>query len=200
MSCTLVLLPGMDGTGELFSPLTHELGTEVPTVVVRYPDLPLDYAAHEAFARARLPTREPFVVLGESFSGPIAISLAAAPPAGMCGYVLCASFVRSPRKILKALRPLIGLTSFNRVHPILAQHFLMGGRGSAALVQMHQEMLRGISNVSLTARMKAIAAVDVTAQLEKVRLPGLYLRATADRLVPQSASRVFARTACNKRR
>ena len=76
MSCTLVLLPGMDGTGELFSPLIKELGPDIQTVVIRYPDLPLDYAAHEAFARARLPSTGPFVVLGESFSGPIEIGRA----------------------------------------------------------------------------------------------------------------------------
>ena len=65
MSCTLVLLPGMDGTGELFSPLLKELGPDIQTVVVRYPDLPLDYAAHEVFARARLASTGRFVVLGE---------------------------------------------------------------------------------------------------------------------------------------
>ena len=199
MNCTLVLLPGMDGTGELFSPFIKELGSDIQTVVVRYPDLPLDYDAHEAFARARLPSRGPFVVLGESFSGPIAISLAASPPDGMCGYVLCASFVRSPRKILNALRPLIGLVTFNRVHPALAQYFLMGGSGSAALVQMHQAAIRDLSNASLAARLRAISKVDVGARLEKVRLPGLYLRATGDRLVTKAAADAFAKTAVNAR-
>jgi len=199
MSCTLVLLPGMDGTGELFSPLVKELGRDIQTVVVRYPDLPLDYAAHEAFARARLPSTGPFVVLGESFSGPIAISLAASPPEGMCGYVLCASFVRSPRRILNALRPLIGLATFNRVHPALAQYFLMGGRGSAELVQMHQAAIRDLSNASLAARMRAISKVDVGARLETVHLPGLYLRATRDRLVTKAAAEAFSKTAVNAR-
>ena len=199
MSCTLVLLPGMDGTGELFSPLLKELGPDIQTVVIRYPDLPLDYAAHDAFARARLPSTGPFVVLGESFSGPIAISLAASPPDGMCGYVLCASFVRSPRKTLSALRPLIRLVSFNRVHPALAQYFLMGGRGSAALVRMHQAAIRGLSNASLAARLRAISKVDVTTRLAKVRLPGLYLRATGDRLVTKAAAEAFAKTATNAR-
>jgi len=199
MSCTLVLLPGMDGTGEMFAPLIDELGADIPTVIVRYPDLPLDYAAHEEFARARLPRTGPFVVLGESFSGPIAISLAAAAPDGMCGYVLCASFIRSPRTLLKALGPLIGLTTFNRLHPALAQYFLMGGRGSPALMEMHQKILREVSNDALAARLRAISKVDVGAQLAKVRLPGLYLRGTADRLVPSTAAQAFARTASNAR-
>jgi pimeloyl-[acyl-carrier protein] methyl ester esterase len=199
MSCTLVLLPGMDGTGELFSPLLKELGPDIQTVVVRYPDLPLDYAAHEAFARARLPSTGPFVVLGESFSGSIAISLAASPPDGMCGYVLCASFVRSPRRILNALRPLIRFVNFSRVHPALAQYFLMGGRGSAAFVQMHQATIRNLSNASLAARLHAISKVDVGTRLEKVRLPGLYIRATGDRLVTKAAAAAFAKTAPNAR-
>jgi len=33
------------------------------------------------------------------------------------------------------------------------------------------------------------------AQLQRVRVPGLYLRATQDRLVPRSAARLFARLA-----
>ena len=46
---TLVLLPGMDGTGELFAPLLHELkqlDTTLKVIVMAYPrDIPLDYAA-----------------------------------------------------------------------------------------------------------------------------------------------------------
>src|SRR5688572_19308619 len=101
MSCGLVLLPGMDGTGELFAPLLEVLGSDIETLVIRYPDRPLDYLEHESFVRAYLPHNRSYVVLGESFSGPIAISLAAAPPPGMLGYVLCVSFVRRPRAFLK---------------------------------------------------------------------------------------------------
>ena len=34
---TLVLLPGIDGSGELFAPFVEALGPQVPVVVVRYP-------------------------------------------------------------------------------------------------------------------------------------------------------------------
>ena len=57
MSCTLILLPGMDGTGELFSPLVKELGPDIQTVVVRYPDLLVTKAAAEAFAKTAVNAR-----------------------------------------------------------------------------------------------------------------------------------------------
>jgi hypothetical protein len=34
---TLVLLPGLDGTGDLFAPVVDALGPNVPTQIVRYP-------------------------------------------------------------------------------------------------------------------------------------------------------------------
>ena len=109
MESVLVLLPGMDGTGELFAPFIAALGPEVSSVVVRYPDQPQGYASHEDAARAALPEGKPFVVLGESFSGPVAISIAAASPPGLCGYILCSSFVSCPSSTLKLLRPLLGI-------------------------------------------------------------------------------------------
>jgi len=69
---TVVLLPGLDGTGEMFTPLVGALGPDIRSIVVRYPDAPLDYAGYQAIARAALPAQEPYILLGESFSGPIA--------------------------------------------------------------------------------------------------------------------------------
>ncbi len=49
---TLVLLPGMDGSGALFADFIAALGDAVAPVVVSYPpDLPLDYAALAAFSQ-----------------------------------------------------------------------------------------------------------------------------------------------------
>jgi pimeloyl-[acyl-carrier protein] methyl ester esterase len=77
----LVLLPGLDGTGELFAPFIDELG-EIRSQVIAYPaDRAMNYAEHESCARSQLPMDEDFVLLGESFSGPVSIAIAAAPPA-----------------------------------------------------------------------------------------------------------------------
>lgn len=195
MSGVLVLLPGMDGTGELFAPLTQALGADVETIVVRYPDSPLDYPAHAEVARAKLPRDRPYVVLGESFSGPVAVLLAAERPAGLRGYVLCASFVTCPRVLLKALRPVLGLLPRPRASSSVAEYFLMGSYGSAEIRSAFERALSQNSAATMSARLKAMASVDVRAQLAAVTIPGLYLRATADRLVPAACSKRFARLA-----
>jgi pimeloyl-ACP methyl ester carboxylesterase len=188
MEPKVVLLPGMDGTGDLFSPLIDALGLDVAATVVRYPDEPLDYTAHEDFARSALPTDRPFILVGESFSGPIAISIAARAPHDLRGYVLCSSFATCPQPILKLLRPLLGLLPPQRVPSALAAHFLMGRFATPELRQMHALALQRVSPSTLVARLKAIADVDVRHMLDRVRVPGIYLRATEDRLVPGSAA------------
>ena len=57
MSITLVLLPGMDGTGELFGPFIDALGPAQPVQVLRYPtDRPWGYTELLPWAAQQLPT------------------------------------------------------------------------------------------------------------------------------------------------
>ena len=188
MNPLLVLLPGMDGTGELFAPLVDALGSSLRTRIVRYPDRVLDYPAHESLVRAHLPAAEPFVLLGESFSGPIAVSIAASAPPNLEAIILCCSFVRSPRLLLRWFRPLLGLLPPQRIPSVLADYFLMGRFGSATLGALHARTLCQVSPATLTGRLRAIAAVDVRSALARVRVPVLYLRAIEDRIVPRAAA------------
>src|ERR1700747_688914 len=108
---TLALLPGMDGTGVFFDDFVTALGSEFKPVVVAYPNAPsLGYSELETLARAALPRDEPFLLLGESFSGPIAISVAASNSRGLLGLILCCTFARNPHPLLPlvcaTLRPL----------------------------------------------------------------------------------------------
>jgi pimeloyl-ACP methyl ester carboxylesterase len=105
---TVVILPGMDGTGIELTDFVAALAPELEAIVVTYPnDRPMDYAGHEAVARTSLPIDRPFVLLGESYSGPIAISIAASAPRGLIGLVLCCSFARNPHPALSWLRRLV---------------------------------------------------------------------------------------------
>lgn len=97
MAIELILLPGLDGTGELFEPLVRILPAEVQPVIVSYPlDRELGYADLLPIVKAALPRGEDFFLAAESFSGPLAVEIAAEALPRLKGVVLCASFVKSP--------------------------------------------------------------------------------------------------------
>ena len=82
---SLVLLPGLDGTGLLFQPLVECLPDAIEPVVVSYPpDQKLGYEELLPLVLERLPAA-PFVLLGESFSGPLAVMAAATAPRASAG-------------------------------------------------------------------------------------------------------------------
>lgn len=185
---TLVLLPGLDGSGEFFDALSRQLPPEWRTLVVPYPgDQPLSYSELARFVLAALPDDGPFVLLAESFSGPVAIQVAATRPAGLIGVVLCATFACNPRPIL---RPLLGLT---RVAPVraapmgLLSRCLLGAEADASWAERIRQAMGKCSVAVLRARARAVLLVDVRSQLADIRVPVLYLQATRDWVVPAAA-------------
>ncbi|MFZ5550148.1 MAG: alpha/beta fold hydrolase [Pseudomonadota bacterium] len=184
---TLVLLPGMDGSGELFAPFVEALGPQVPVVVVRYPgERALGYAGLAAVAQAAMPAG-PHVILGESFSGPIAAMLAASAPPGLRGIVLCCSFVRSPRPRLAHLRFLLPM----RWMPLgLLGSVLMGRWWSAPLQARLAGAMASLAPRALRARLRAVLTVDAAGALAASRVPLLYLQASSDLVVPRRAAQV----------
>lgn len=190
----LVLLPGMDGSGDLFAPLTAVLGDQCELLVMRYPpDQPLGYAALTQWVRAHLPEGRAFVLLGESFSGPLAISLAAQQPPGLCALVLCVSFTRNPRPGLWALRWLLPLLPFKALPAWLLSALLLGRFANPALRQALAQALEPVHERVLRARAEAILRVNVDQELAQVDVPILYLRGDHDRLVPGRVSQRLRR-------
>jgi pimeloyl-ACP methyl ester carboxylesterase len=195
MNPGLVLLPGMDGTGELFAPLLEILPADIETTVVRYPDRPLTYAEHEACARRELPKDRPFVILGESFSGPIAVSIAANGPSNLRGLILCASFLTCPHRWLRLLRPLTVFASPKLVPAFIAHHSLLGRFATPALREAHARALGYVSSRTLTSRLRNMVDIDVREALRNCHQPSLYLRATEDRVVDAGYGDEFLATA-----
>jgi pimeloyl-ACP methyl ester carboxylesterase len=176
----------------LFAPLLAQLPGSVEPIVVRYPDRPATYPEHEAVARREIPRDRTFVLLGESFSGPIAIAIAAASPPNLRGLILCASFVSSPHPLLRPLRGLTPLASPKLVPGFLAHHALMGPFATPALRAAHARALSHVSSRTLTSRLQAMANVDAREQLRGLNLPALYLRGTRDRVVGRRHAEEFA--------
>jgi pimeloyl-ACP methyl ester carboxylesterase len=191
---TLVLLPGLDGTGDFFQPLLESLGQKARTRVVRYPiDGGLDYATCLGLARAALPTDGPYVLLGESFSGPIAIELAAEAPKGLKGIILSATFVSNPRPRLSFIRPLLPYMPFHGTRSSLAlSRFMVLGRWiTPAIRELHLKILSTVPPGTMHARILAVADCDAREALGRVRVPILCFVAKHDRLIPRSAARAI---------
>jgi pimeloyl-[acyl-carrier protein] methyl ester esterase len=186
---TLVLLPGMDGTGELFADFVDALGDAALPLVVAYPpDLALDYAGITEFARARLPRDRPYVLLGESFSGPVAIALAAGRPPGLLGLILCCTFARNPTPVFSMFKHMLGALPVSAASARLAAPFLVGTGSSCAL----RAALCQVSAAVMRGRMRAVLEVDFSAQMRAVNVPVLYLQAAQDRLVLGGSARHLA--------
>jgi pimeloyl-ACP methyl ester carboxylesterase len=184
---TIVLLPGMDGSGTLFSEFISALPPGVEPLVITYPpDQPMGYADLEALTRERLPSR-PFVLLGESFSGVIAVALAAGGPSALRGVILVGSFVRSPIPVPRGFHSVLAALPIWRVPIRIAAAVLLGRSSSSIVRNRLAAAIAAVAPATWRARSRAVLSVDVVETLRRVQVPVLYLRGRSDRVVPRSA-------------
>ncbi len=185
----LVLLPGLDGTGDLFRPFLNAVDPAARSTVVRY-SLPevSGYAECRAVAEAQLPDSEPYILVGESFSGPVAVSIAATNPPGLRGLVLVGSFVETPRLALRWLSAFINVLPTHNGPSWLTDFLLLSRWATPELRQCIADAMAKVSQGAVRARLREIAHVNVSSELSKIQSPILYLRATHDRLVPRSCA------------
>ena len=188
----IVLLPGMDGSGTLFADFIVEL--KAKSMVVSYPtDQLLGYSELREFVRSRLPEDEPFVLLGESFSGPIAISLASERLPQLRAVILVCSFARLPDFLLsELLQKLTSVLPFWRAPSSLVARVLLGRFRSAPVEAVLKRAMKAVAPKVWRARLSAIFAVDETSSLCRIEVPVLYLRASKDRVVFPSASELIS--------
>jgi pimeloyl-ACP methyl ester carboxylesterase len=189
----VVMLPGLDGTAKLRESFCSRLAQHgVRARAIAYPpDRPLGYDELELFVRAQLSSSDAFILLGESFSGPLAVRIAANPPAGLVGLVLSTTFARAP---VPALVPFASLAPFVPARPpmSLLAGLLLGAWATPVLKSTLAEALRAVHPAVLRARAAAALRADVTALLPSVRVPTLQLVASHDRLLARSTSRILA--------
>jgi pimeloyl-ACP methyl ester carboxylesterase len=186
---TIVLLPGMDGTGALFEPFASLMASRFNVKIVQYPASdPLDYSELEAVARAAIPNEGPFVILGESFSGPIAISLAESCSSQLKGVILSCSFACNPRPYLRGFQWLVGMLPVAISPKAVLSFLLLEPFATGALQSALSAAITRVSPPVLRARLKSVLTVDVSEKLASLAVPILYLRASHDRVVPRKAS------------
>jgi pimeloyl-ACP methyl ester carboxylesterase len=180
----------MDGTGNLFADFVKALPGSFETETVRYPnDCCFSYPDLMRRVRSASPVSEPFVLVAESFSTPLAIQFAATNPANLRGLVLCAGFASSPvRGWLRFLGSLLSPFVFRVPLPdFAAKLWLVGPSASPALLSAVKSAISSVPPRVLSARLRAVLECDARTELTQVAMPILYLQAQQDRLVPASS-------------
>lgn len=180
-----VLLPGFDGSGRLFEPLLAQQGLPFePNVVALPADVSRSYDELLAWLEPRLPT-EPFVLLAESFSGPLAIRLAARHPERVTHLVLAATFLRSP--LQSWLAPFAALARpalFSRPPPAIGVRALLAGWDAPPdLVDAIRAAMAVLPAEVAAARARAALITDEAAAFAATTVPTLWIQAAADRLL-----------------
>jgi len=185
----LVLLPGMHGTGELFSEFMSRMPEPKHIEAPYYPiDASPSYNQLQAMVEFFAPTSEDFVLLAESFSTPLAIRYAATNPPRLKGLILCAGFAASPiRGWRKLCVSLIAPIAFRIPLPRIAvSRYLVGPDAPDSLHIAVRAAIRAVKPRVLAARLRQVLTVDARTELEKVTVPVLYIQAPQDRLVGPS--------------
>ena len=187
---TLVLMPGLHGTSHLFKPLQDVIPPQFKTRLIEYPtDECCNFAELYRRLEEQLHDQTDLVLLGESFSGPLAIRFAADHPEQVRALVLCCSFVGPPvpRLLCYLATPFILLRC--PIPSIAIRMFLSGFRAPRELVRQTRRVISLNRPAVLAYRVRLAAWVNAADALKRCRIPILYLAGARDRLVGLRAAR-----------
>ncbi len=191
----VVLLPGMDGTGLLFGPLIKELNEDAEVRVIRYSaDKELSYGELSEYVRGKLPAREEFILVAESYSGPIGYLIASDPPANLSAVVFVATFIDPPNRLM----PVISRIPFSILLKLpipmcMIKHFLLGKDIDAHVIDLFRMSMKMTSSRLLAYRIKEMARLKGGEQ--PIHLPCTYISANGDKLVSRRHAEAFRRLA-----
>ena len=189
----IVLLPGMDGTGKLFAPLLAVL-SGFDCDVIKLPGTgPQDYQSITERVMSKLPSRD-FILIAESFSGPIGLALASKQLPHLKGIIFVATFLSPPNRLLLTLAPFLPLKSLsslpfsNYFHKAL----FLGADANDELLECFQSIVKSLPGALIKQRLRTMAGLKY--QPQTINLPVLYIQALADHLVGKDKVREFQNT------
>lgn len=179
-----ILLPGMDGCAELRREFADALAPEFATSIIALPpDAEMGYADLAAFVAPFLPRDEPWLLIGESFAGPLAILLAAQRPPGLAGLVLCATFAKAPFPARALVGRLVKLLPVPAFPMPLVMPMMMGRWSTQAWSARLREALNAVAKPVLRRRLAEVAGIDVRGEMAKIECPIVRLDGRSDRLL-----------------
>jgi pimeloyl-ACP methyl ester carboxylesterase len=148
----------------------------------------LSYEQLQKLVEDKLAALPDYMLLAESFSGPIAIKIASKNPQGLRGVILSATFTSRPVSL-----PLFSLlektVSFIKLIPVASIDFLLCNNHQLAV--RVKEIIRHIPADVLKTRLQSVAHVDVSLELAQINVPLLYLHPDNDRCLGDHTLKQF---------
>lgn len=186
-----LVLPGLHGGTDQLDEFARLAPEPFQPILLSLPESTADYdqlTEHFAEIVAQHPA---CALVAESFSGPLAVKLAARLPERVKLLVLVATFARAPRPLLVRWLPWRWL--FRLPLPMWAMRlFLTGREMSADRAARLRADIRQMSARMFAARFREISRVDVRAELARIQAHRVYLQGANDWIVPASAAADFA--------
>jgi alpha-beta hydrolase superfamily lysophospholipase len=183
----LVLLPGMDGTGELFEEfLSYHDGEHL---VISLPQNgPQDHSSLAQSLENQLP-KEDYILLAESFSGGIVPELLKQEPINMKGVIFVASFLSCPNRYLLPIAKMLPIKALASapLSQIGHKFLLLGQDASKALLSKFIKVTKSIPDHVLKSRLNVMSQQRLP--LTVFDIPAVYIQALSDRLIASRKSR-----------
>ncbi len=178
-----MILPGLNGTAEFLQPVADLLTPRFPTRVLPFPpDKAWGYDALADYVLEHAPDGR-FVVLGESFSSPLAVEIAARDP-HVAGLILAAGFLRNPTPF--AFPAVVEWFDVRWAPHWLVHRAMLGEFGSVDLSARLERSVANTPHRVLVARLQSAIRVDQRARLKETTCPVLCLTGAYDRMIGPS--------------
>nr|MCP4990468.1 alpha/beta hydrolase [Colwellia sp.] len=183
----LVLLPGMDGTGELFEAFLSFYDGE-PLVISLPQQGPQDHSYLAKALKKQLP-KEDYILLAESFSGGIVPELLKQKTTNMKGVIFVASFLSSPNKYLLPIAKILPIKALASapLSQIAHKFLLLGKDASKTLLSKFIKVTKSIPDHILKSRLAVMNRQRLP--LATFDIPTVYIQALSDRLISTGKSR-----------
>jgi pimeloyl-ACP methyl ester carboxylesterase len=190
----IVLVPGMDGTGRLFYKQTPLLARsfKVATYALRNSATSMEtlVADLSRVIETVAPTERQAIVIGESFGGALALSLALAEPGRVRALVVLNSFPYfAPQFRLRAAIRGLEVMPWGAMGLIrrLTAFRLHSRHTHRQEVRRFMDLTAATTRDGYLNRLKVLTTYDVRDQLPELSCPTLFLAAERDHLVPSIA-------------
>ena len=184
MKTTLILLPGLNGTTGLFKPLLECVQDHFDVLPISYPlNEEKTYSELTSYVLDQIKSvKGKYIILGESFSGPISLFVSSNKPEGLLGLVLVATFITAPN--FKAGRFLPWKLGFYLTKPLYSIRLALSKDQNQSLVSSISTEMQKVSPHVLSSRIKEIFSVNASESLRNCDVPVVYFRGTRDYVVP----------------